>query len=78
MPVRLFRCPPANSIRSPENVTDPLAPEASVSAADLIALVKARKGAVQAPKRIVFVDELPITGLGKPDKKALRAQYAAQ
>ena len=53
-------------------------PEASVPADDLVALVKARKGAVQAPKRIIFVDQLPITGLGKPDKKALRAQYAAQ
>ncbi|MDX2276873.1 MAG: AMP-binding protein [Hyphomonadaceae bacterium] len=53
-------------------------PETSVSEADLVSLVKARKGPVQAPKRIVFVDELPITGLGKPDKKALRAKYAAQ
>ena len=37
--------------------------------------VKQRKGAVQAPKQIIATDALPLTGLGKPDKKALRAQY---
>jgi fatty-acyl-CoA synthase len=39
------------------------------------ALVKERKGAVQAPKRVIVADSLPLTGLGKPDKKALRAKY---
>jgi fatty-acyl-CoA synthase len=42
---------------------------------EIQALVKERKGAVQAPKRIIAADALPLTGLGKPDKKALRAQY---
>jgi fatty-acyl-CoA synthase len=37
--------------------------------------VKQRKGAVQAPKQVIAIDALPLTGLGKPDKKALRAQY---
>jgi fatty-acyl-CoA synthase len=37
--------------------------------------VKQRKGAVQAPKQVIAADSLPLTGLGKPDKKALRAQY---
>ena len=37
-------------------------------------MVKERKGAVQSPKRVVASDALPLTGLGKPDKKALRAQ----
>ena len=37
--------------------------------------VKERKGAVQSPKQIIATDALPLTGLGKPDKKALRAQY---
>ncbi|WP_132992973.1 fatty-acid--CoA ligase FadD8 [Gordonia zhaorongruii] len=37
--------------------------------------VKERKGGVQSPKRVVFVDTLPLTALGKPDKKALRAQF---
>ena len=30
---------------------------------------------VQAPKSVDFVDAIPLTALGKPDKKALRAQY---
>jgi fatty-acyl-CoA synthase len=50
---------------------------AEVSDAELIALVREKKGAVQAPKSVVFVDKIPISGLGKPDKKALRAQYPA-
>ncbi|GAB93244.1 fatty-acid--CoA ligase FadD8 [Gordonia rhizosphera] len=37
--------------------------------------VKDRKGAVQAPKRVIFAGALPLTALGKPDKKALRAQF---
>lgn len=50
-------------------------PGATVGEDELIAHVKQAKGPVQTPKRIVFADELPVTGLGKPDKKALRAQY---
>ena len=42
---------------------------------ELIELVKARKGAIQAPKQIDLVDALPQTALGKTDKKALRQQY---
>lgn len=38
-------------------------------------MVKERKGSVQAPKQVIAVDALPLTGLGKPDKKALRAQF---
>ena len=43
--------------------------------AEIQAAVKERKGAVQAPKQVIVADSLPLTGLGKPDKKALRAQY---
>jgi fatty-acyl-CoA synthase len=42
---------------------------------ELQALVKAAKGSVQAPKSIDFVDMIPVTPVGKPDKKALRARY---
>ena len=52
-----------------------LRPGASVPAEELIALVRERKGAVYAPKAIDFVDALPVTGLGKLDKKAIRAQF---
>jgi fatty-acyl-CoA synthase len=44
-------------------------------AEEVKAAVKERKGAVQAPKEVVVVDALPLTGLGKPDKKALRARF---
>ena len=54
-----------------------LRPGAEPCADALIALVRERKGAVQAPKSIVFVDALPITAVGKPDKKKLRAEMAA-
>lgn len=53
-----------------------LEPGATITADALIAAVKARKGAVQAPKSVEFVDALPLSPLGKPDKKALRLRYA--
>jgi fatty-acyl-CoA synthase len=49
---------------------------AGADAAELIALVREHKGAVQAPKRLVFVDAIPQTAVGKPDKKALRKRYS--
>jgi fatty-acyl-CoA synthase len=49
---------------------------AQVSDAELIALVRERKGSVQAPKSVDFVEAIPQTPVGKPDKKALRALYA--
>ena len=47
----------------------------SVAAEELIELVKARKGPVLAPKTVEFVGQLPLTPLGKVDKKALREAY---
>jgi fatty-acyl-CoA synthase len=37
--------------------------------------VRERKGPVHVPKQVIVAESLPMTGLGKPDKKALRAQY---
>ena len=37
--------------------------------------VREAKGSVQAPKRVVVAESLPLTPLGKPDKKTLRAQF---
>jgi fatty-acyl-CoA synthase len=48
---------------------------ASVTAAELIALVREQKGPVQAPKTVDFIDAIPTSSLGKPDKKALRDLY---
>ena len=51
--------------------------EASIATmtAEIQQAVKERKGAVQAPKQVIVAEALPLTGLGKPDKKALRATY---
>ncbi|MEZ0050861.1 fatty-acyl-CoA synthase [Mycobacterium sp. MAA66] len=43
--------------------------------AEIQAAVKDRKGSVQSPKQVVVVDSVPVTALGKPDKKAVRAQF---
>lgn len=37
--------------------------------------VKERKGSVQSPKQVIVVDSVPVTALGKPDKKTVRAQF---
>ena len=50
-------------------------PDTEVDAAELQALVKERKGATHTPKTVDFADSIPLSPLGKPDKKALRAQY---
>ncbi|MFN8040874.1 MAG: hypothetical protein U0Q07_16780 [Acidimicrobiales bacterium] len=50
-------------------------PGATVDADRIIALVKEHKGSVQAPKSVDVVDAIPLSPLGKPDKKALRARY---
>jgi fatty-acyl-CoA synthase len=43
---------------------------------EIRAVVRDRKGPVHAPKRVIVADRLPLTPLGKPDKKALRAMMA--
>jgi len=54
-----------------------LKPGATVETADLVAAIASRKGAYQAPKRFEFVDAIPQTPVGKPDKKALKARFMA-
>jgi fatty-acyl-CoA synthase len=52
-----------------------LRPDQAVTAEELSELVKEHKGAVHAPKSVDFVEAIPVSALGKPDKKVLRAQY---
>lgn len=52
-----------------------LRPGQSVDADTLRSLVAERKGAFQAPKLVEFIEAIPLTAVGKPDKKALRALY---
>jgi fatty-acyl-CoA synthase len=50
---------------------------ARATADELIDLVKSHKGSAHAPKQIQFVKDLPMTGVGKVDKKVLRATFWA-
>ena len=52
-----------------------LRPDTTATAEELIAIVKEHKGAHYAPKTVEFADAIPVSPLGKPDKKALRARY---
>jgi fatty-acyl-CoA synthase len=54
-----------------------LKPSQAVSAQTLTALVAEKKGSFQAPKRVEFVDAVPLTPVGKPDKKALKARFGS-
>ena len=42
---------------------------------ELQQLVKDAKGSQQSPKSIDYVEALPLTPVGKPDKKSMRARY---
>ncbi len=50
-------------------------PAVTVTAEDLIAWVKERKGSVNCPKTVDFVEAIPLTAVGKHDKPTLRKQY---
>ncbi len=52
-------------------------PGSDLSEEEVIRFVRDRKGGVYAPKEVEFAAEIPVTALGKPDKKALRARYWA-
>ncbi|TMC15012.1 MAG: acyl-CoA synthetase [Chloroflexi bacterium] len=52
-----------------------LRPGAKAEPEELIALVRERKGPVYAPKAVEFIESLPLTPVGKADKKVLRARY---
>ena len=53
-----------------------LRPGQTLDAATLQRLVRDHKGPVQSPKRIEFINSIPLTAVGKPDKKALRKQFS--
>jgi acyl-CoA synthetase (AMP-forming)/AMP-acid ligase II len=46
-----------------------------VAADELIAHVKRAIGSYKAPKSIVFVDQLPVSSVGKVLRKDVRAKY---
>jgi fatty-acyl-CoA synthase len=48
----------------------------NTTVSELIAHVRLRKGPVQTPKRIEILDRIPLTAVGKPDKKELRRMFS--
>jgi fatty-acyl-CoA synthase len=44
---------------------------------EITGLVRSAKGSVHAPKQVLPLDSIPLTALGKPDKKVLRARFWA-
>ena len=46
-----------------------------LTADEIKAFVKQKKGSVYAPKSVDFIPTIPLTPQGKPDKKVLRAPY---
>lgn len=52
-----------------------LLPGQSLDAEAIRAHCKAQLGGVKSPKTVLFRAELPRTPVGKPDKKAMRAEF---
>ena len=50
----------------------------NATVSDLIAYVRERKGPVQTPKRIEVLEQIPLTPVGKPDKKELRRMFSTR
>lgn len=55
-----------------------VAPDATATSADLRAFVVRELNELWAPREVEFVAELPLTEMGKVDKKALRARFLAR
>lgn len=52
-----------------------LTPGADITIREIIDFVRMRKGSLMAPKSVEFIDKIPLTNLGKVDKKALRQRF---
>ncbi|MEU9004754.1 AMP-binding protein [Streptomyces sp. NPDC048551] len=72
----VFAVPDANLMERVQAVVVRV-PGGDVDEEELRNLARERKGAMYEPARIDFVDALPLTDAGKPDKKLLRSRAAA-
>jgi long-chain acyl-CoA synthetase len=50
---------------------------AEISAEDLVAWARERIGGYRYPREVHLIDAIPLTPVGKIDRKALRARVAA-
>ncbi|MFI9270960.1 AMP-binding protein [Kitasatospora sp. NPDC052896] len=69
----VFGVPDENRVERVHAVVVP-APGGRITADELRALVRERRGPVHEPSEVGFLDALPLTDAGKPDKKLLRRQ----
>jgi fatty-acyl-CoA synthase/long-chain acyl-CoA synthetase len=59
-----------------EKVTAVVVPDGDVSVEEILVFCKGRLNQYELPKQVVFQEQIPITGIGKVDKKALRAPFS--
>lgn len=50
-------------------------PDSQLTREQIIETVRSTKGSIFAPKRVEFVDSLPLTSVGKIDKKVIRNEF---
>jgi non-ribosomal peptide synthetase component E (peptide arylation enzyme) len=48
-----------------------------IEVGELLKFARSRLSAYKAPKRVVFIEQIPLTKYGKPDKKSLRSILAS-
>lgn len=58
-----------------ELVTAVVVPEGDVTEEEILAFCKGKLNSYEQPKKVVFKDQIPITSIGKVDKKTIRAPY---
>jgi fatty-acyl-CoA synthase/long-chain acyl-CoA synthetase len=61
-----------------EAVVAVVVPAQDVEAGELLKFARGRLSAYKSPKRVVFVEQIPLTKYGKQDKKAMRVLLASQ
>ena len=60
-----------------EAVVAVVVPAQDIEVGELLKFARSRLSAYKAPKRVVFIEQIPLTKYGKPDKKSLRSILAS-
>lgn len=72
---RAWRCEAVTAVVVLHPGVDTDAAAVATMTAEIQSAVKKRKGSVQSPKQVIVAESVPVTALGMPDKKAVRAQF---
>lgn len=59
-----------------EKVNAAVVAEDGITDTELVDLIEQRNGSMYVPAEVMFLRQLPLTDIGKPDKRALRAQLS--